>query len=69
METNTESQAKQEDSGLCFKQKNKMKLQEKQKSNKMTVSNLPGTEFKAIIIKMLTELSRIREENRTSTKY
>lgn len=46
-----------------------MKLQEKQKSNEMTVSNLPGTEFKAIIIKMLTELSRIREENRTSTKY
>ena len=33
-----------------------MTLEEKQKSNKMTVSNLPGTEFKAIIIKMLTEL-------------
>ena len=46
-----------------------MKLQEKPKSNKMTVSNLPGTEFKAMIMKMLTELRRIREENRTSKKY
>lgn len=46
-----------------------MKLQEKKKSNEMTESNVPGTEFKAMIIKMLTELKSIREENRTSTKY
>ena len=44
-----------------------MKLQEKQKSNEMTESNVPGTEFKAMIIKMLTKLGRrMDEQSRTS---
>ena len=64
METNTKSEAKWEDWGLCSKQKNKIKPQEKKhKTNEMKVSNLPDTEFKAMLVKMLTELGRKEEHN------